>query len=329
METNFVTADEYNHPPTNEPQFNESAYFNFVDSTSEYATLIRMGNRVNEGHAEATVLVYLPGGAAALHFGRPTITTNDVFDAGGLRFDVIEPLQRMRCVYEGEANVLASGLDLADPKTALTTSPIEPVHIDLEYENLIPVYGLSGGQSGIAGGEDTIATGHYQVPCRVVGTVSVGDRTIDVNGLGFRDHSWGPRKWQGPTYWRWVSCLCDDKNGFVGWLNRVGDNRPPGNGMVLRDGKFSLVRRVEVTSQYGPAPYYPESMEIDLHTDDRVYHASGRVRACVPLRNRRDGVVARLAEVVNTYDFDGMEGHGIAEYHDIMLDGVPAGMHEV
>ena len=39
------------HEPTDHPQFNESMYFNFVDQTgSGFATLIRMGNRVNEGH---------------------------------------------------------------------------------------------------------------------------------------------------------------------------------------------------------------------------------------------------------------------------------------
>ena len=123
--------------------------------------------------------------------------------------------------------------------------------------------------------------------------------------------------------------MCDEKNGFVGWVNKIGDDRPPGNGMVLRDGKFSLVRKVDVTSTYGPAPHYPETMQLTLTTDEGSFAAKGEAFANVPLRHRRAGEIARLAEIVCKYDFDGIEGYGISEYHDLMIDGVPAGMGEV
>ena len=66
----ILARDEYMHEPTDDPQFNESAYYNFVDGDSGFAVLIRMGNRVNEGHAEVTVLVYLPDGGACIRFDR-------------------------------------------------------------------------------------------------------------------------------------------------------------------------------------------------------------------------------------------------------------------
>src|SRR5689334_15146600 len=110
-------VDEEMHRPTAEPQFNESMYFNFVDqSGSGFASLIRMGNRVNEGHSEVTVLVYLPDGSVAAHIERAPISDNDRFEAGGLRIDVLEPLQRVRVRYDGEAHHLAQGRDLIDPK---------------------------------------------------------------------------------------------------------------------------------------------------------------------------------------------------------------------
>lgn len=329
--TEFPSSDEYMHEATDDPQFNESMYYNFVDGEAGFSTLIRMGNRVNEGHAEVTVLLYLPGGGAAIHFERAPITDNSKFDAGGLRFDVVEPLQHVRVTYSGDTNVLAKGTDLEDPKTALSTSPVEHLELTLDYQSLIPLYGLGQGDSavgGIAGAEDSIAAGHYQGPCRVSGVVDLAGERTELSGLGFRDHSWGPRKWQGPRYWRWISCLCDEGNGFVGWITQIGDSRPPGNGMVLRDGKFSLVRRVDVDSTYGQPSHYPESMRLTLHTDDASYQATGEVQSLVPLRHRREGVTARLAEVVCQYDFDGIAGYGIAEYHDLMLDGVPAGMDE-
>ncbi len=332
-EQQFPRNDEYMHEPTDHPQFNESMYFNFVDGASGFSTLVRMGNRINEGYAEVTVLLYLPGGGAAIHFERASISDNNAFDAGGLRFEVIEPLERMKVTYSGESYVLADGLDLADPKKAFTESPVEHLELNLDYENTIPVYGLGStddGVGGIAGAEDSIATGHYQGPCRVDGTVRLGDgEERKISGLGFRDHSWGPRIWQGPSYWRWISGLADENNGFVGWVSKAGEERAPDRGMVLHDGQFSLVTGIDISSTYGEAPHYPRTMQFTLHTADGDFRVKGEALTQVPLRHRRDGQVARLAELVCKYDFEGKTAYGISEYHDLILDGVPAGMREV
>ncbi len=324
-------VDEQMHEPTDDPQFNESMYFNFVDGGSGFATLVRIGNRINEGHAEVTVLVYLPDGGAAIHFDRAPITHNQAFDAGGLKVEVREPLQHLRLTYSGAAYRLAKGTDLEDPKSAFANSPEIPIELDFDYGSLIDLYGLSSGEgagAGIEGAEDTIATGHYQGPCRVNGTLVIGGERHDVAGLGFRDHSWGPRRWQGPRYWRWISCLCDESNGFVGWISKIGDQVTKAHGMVLRDGVFERLTDASVTSTYGPAPYYPESLHLIMHTASGTTEATGTVFAYVPLRNRRDGHTARLAEVICRYEFDGRTGYGISEYHDLMLDGIPAGMAE-
>src|SRR5829696_8422064 len=313
--TPILVDDEYMHTPTDHPQFNESAYYNFVDADSGFAVLIRMGNRVNEGHAEVTVLVYLPGGRAAIRFDKAPITSNDAFEAAGLKFEILEPLQRMGVTFDGTAYLLAEGTALENPKQAFTESPVVPVRLSLRYDNVVPVYGLGGGSgsSGIQGAEESIAVGHYQGPCSVSGWVEVDGERRDIEGLGFRDHSWGPRLWQGPSYWRWISCMVDEKNGFVAWSQKIGDTRSPGNGMVMRDGVVELLDKVQVT------------MRTEAGEEVR---ASGEVFALVPLRNRREGQVARLAEVLCRYEFQGGTGYGISEYHDRMDDGTPAGMSE-
>lgn len=331
MSTPILPDDEYMHEPTDDPQFNESAYYNFVDADSGFAVLIRMGNRVNEGHAEVTVLVYLPGGRAAIRFDKAPISTNDAFEAAGLTFEVVEPLQRMTVTFDGSAHLLERGTALEDPKQAFTQSPEVPLRLSLRYDNVVPVYGLGGssGSSGIQGAEDSIAVGHYQGPCTVSGWVEVDGERREIDGLGFRDHSWGPRKWQGPSYWRWISCMVDERNGFVAWSQKVGETRSPGNGMVLRDGVVEQLDQVQVTSTYGEAPHYPETMQVTMRTEaGEEVSARGEVFAVVPLRNRRDGKVARLAEVLCRYEFQGRTGYGISEYHDRMEDGTPAGMSE-
>ncbi|GAA0997338.1 hypothetical protein GCM10009555_094710 [Acrocarpospora macrocephala] len=323
----ILDQDEYMHEPTDHPQFNESAYYNFVDNDSGFGVLIRMGNRVNEGHAEVTVLLYLPGGGAAIRFDRAPINDNDRFKAAGLAFEVVEPLRKIKVVFDGTAYLLDKGTALENPKRAFTTSPVVPIALELLYDNVVPVYGLGGG-SGIQGAEDSIAVGHYQGPCAVRGWVEIDGRHRHINGLGFRDHSWGPRIWQGPRFWRWLSCMADERNGFVAWAQQIGDTPSPGNGMVLRDGVVELVNRVSVQSEYGPAPYYATSTRVSMWTESGEHvAASGTMFHNVPLRNRRDGEVARLAEYLVEFDYLGTTGYGVCEFHDRMIEGVPAGMH--
>jgi hypothetical protein len=328
----LTASDEYTHDPSDDPQFNESVYFNMVAGDSGLAALIRIGNRVNEGHAEVTALVYLPGGGAAIRFAKVPITGNDRFDAGGLRSVVVEPLQHVRVQFDGTAHRLGRGTDLADPKRAFSSSPEIPLRLELDYRCVAPLYGLganSSGASGLAGGEHTVATEHYEGACAVTGWIVAGDDHYEIDNLGFRDHSWGPRNWHGPRYWRWISCMVDEQNGFVAWCARFGDERQPGNGMLMRDGQMTMLTRVDVVSDYGKAPCYPTAMRISMTTDSgEMVSATGTVFATVPLRHRRDGVISRLAEVLCRYELGGRVGYGMSEYHDLILDGLPAGMNE-
>src|SRR5205814_1061078 len=188
------------------------------------------------------------------HIERAPISDNSKFDAGGLRVDVLEPLQRVRVRYDGDAHHLPTGPTLADPKKAFGESPVVPMSLDLEFTTIGQLYGLSGtpgGAGGIEGGEAEIALGHYQGGVMATGTITVDGTEHPVDASGFRDHSWGPRKWTGPKWWRWISCWVDERNGFAGFVSRVGDNRAPGSGAVVRAGKVSLARQLEITSTYG------------------------------------------------------------------------------
>src|SRR5262249_50599000 len=53
-----------------------------------------------------------------------------------------------------------------------------------------------------------IAT-RYEIPCRVSGTIRVGDETIEFSGPGQRDHSWGSRDWWAND-WMWNALHLED-----------------------------------------------------------------------------------------------------------------------
>jgi hypothetical protein len=130
---NLVPEDDYMHPLGPEQNFNESMYFNFFDREESLGGWLRLGNRANERYAEMTVTFYLPDGRVLFMFKRPEITSNDAFDAGGLSFNVIEPTQRLRTVYEGSVVDLKEPRDMADPRRAFKENPIRRVSLDLVH----------------------------------------------------------------------------------------------------------------------------------------------------------------------------------------------------
>ena len=118
--------DDYNHEPDAVSNYNESMYFSVFDPDRRMGGWYRLGNRVNEGYAEMTNCWYLPDGRVAFMASRPEITTNEVMDAGGLRFEIVEPLVRHRVTYEGKLCLLERPHEMADPGRAFRENPIVP-----------------------------------------------------------------------------------------------------------------------------------------------------------------------------------------------------------
>ena len=90
-----------------------------------------------------------------------------------------EPLERFRVVLEGTARGTRRPL-----RARCAAKPGEPVEIalDLTWETDGVPYPWR------------LAT-RYEIPCRVTGTVRIGDEDVALAGPGQRDHSWGARDW--------------------------------------------------------------------------------------------------------------------------------------
>jgi hypothetical protein len=62
-----------------------------------------------------------------------------------------------------------------------------------------------------------------------------------------------------------------------------------------------------------------------IRTDDHSYEVEGDVWSLIPLRNRRNGAMTRIAEGMTRWRCGELEGSGLAEYLDQVVDGVPVG----
>lgn len=326
-------ADEYLHPLEAAPNFNESMYFNLVDPASGIGGFFRLGNRANEGYAELTTCLFLPGGRAAFTYQRPEIHDNDSFDAGGMRFEVIEPFEMLRVTYDGRVVLLDDPLELADPKTAFTSNPWTNCRAELTYRGVSPMFGgerRDEDGTPVEAAEDGFARGHYEQHVSAIGTIEVGEQNWEVAGFGLRDHSWGPRYWQAPWWYRWLTANFGPDFGFQASIVAGADGSRRMGGMVLRDGRYELIHTVTIDTDWDDN-HHQRAIRVTADTDEDRYEITGSVGTVVPLRNRRatdDGerLVTRIAEGLTEWRCDGRVGFGIAEYLDQIVDGTPVGL---
>jgi hypothetical protein len=310
---NVRPEDDFTHPLGPEENFNESVYFNFFDPAGQLGGFLRIGNRANEGHAEMTVIVYQPDGTALFNYKRPQISSNDGWDAGGAKVEVLEPGERLRTTYDGTVVYLADPRAMRDPGQAFKENQHRRLRLDVTHEACGPMYGhVSDSDPGQV--QDEFARAHYEQHMRVRGTVQVDDEPpTPLAGHGLRDYSWGPRYWQSTPSYRWITGNYGDDLGMV--ISVIGGR--PGGVFQKGDGVVDIVE-AEIKSDYEPETNYHRGFVARVKLADGGEHTvEGRVKGFIPLRNRRAGRITHIGEGMTEYLLDGKRtGYGLSEYLD-------------
>jgi hypothetical protein len=225
-------GDESLHTVGPELLWNESIYLDFATADGSLGGYVRLGLYPNWDRAwywaclvgEGRPLVLLADNAAPLPNADLTIKRDDYVAT----HEVTRALEELRLTLDSSS----SARMLDDPFTAYRPTddaPPVPLAIDLTWSTAGGVYGYS-------------ITPRYEVPCRVRGSVAVGDEIIDVDAFGERDHSWGPRDWWGVS-WLWSSARFDDGTFVHGMRANFGAELPwpsfvvpPGGDLQHADG---------------------------------------------------------------------------------------------
>jgi hypothetical protein len=312
----LVPEDDYTHPLGPEPNFNESMYFNFFDRERQVGGFVRIGNRANEGRAELTVTVYLPDGRVLFTFKRPQIENNDAFDCGGLRFEVLEPGQTLRTVYEGKVLELADPRGMSDPGKAFAESPKRRLSLDLEHDAVGPMFGGSASkQESERSAEQQFAKAHYEQHMAVVGTLQLDGEEIPIDGFGLRDHSWGPRYWQAIHSYEWLTLnFGADFGAMISVIRRDADSERI-SGVVVRGDEIDGVKSALVNAEFEENGLYHKNVAVELETHGgEKLTITGDVVGFIPLRNRREGMVTHIGEGMTEWRCGDRVGYGLSEF---------------
>jgi hypothetical protein len=300
-------ADEGRHEPGPEALWNESWYFDAVNGERTLGLYVRLGRLPNQNLALYTACVCGPGRPSVMLVdpAAPLPAPDDdsqLIDTPQLHAEqhCEEPLRRFRVAARGTAQ---SHADESAPLRGESGDPVE-IELDLTWET-----------DGIpyAWRQST----RYEIPCRVTGTVRVGEETVDFSGQGQRDHSWGARDWWAVD-WMWSGVHLTDGTH----VHAVGVPQMPGYGVgyVQRGEELTEIEAVTATETVAENGLIIEA-RIELGPGDLSLEveplAFGALRLEAP-----DGRVSLFPRAMcNLTTGDGRGGSGWVEWNRVQPGG--------
>lgn len=93
-----------------------------------------------------------------------------------------------------------------------------------------------------------LGAAHFDIPGRVTGWISVKGHRYEINGLGIRDHAWGPRDTSHMLSHRWVVGTCGEAFSFV-WVTFhtvKAEDKFSSIGWCVRNGEVTFSKKLDV-----------------------------------------------------------------------------------
>jgi hypothetical protein len=322
--------DDYIHPIEDDSAWGESWYFTFFDASANLSLIVGGRVRINQGVSEHHLCITLPdGGLARLKVEKPQNTMPDaMIEGGGIVFDRLQPMQRWRVAIDTIANITAPDGE--------TTSPVQ-VAADLQFDALMPGIGTDGQKNGRkqegVSSSTAAATGrgHFDQAGRWTGWISAGSQRWEINTLGMRDKSWGPRRWHVTPAWRIIFVNIDEKTHFGGIMMTM-ETGELHRGWVWEDGRRASIAHWDLSTQLADDGLTHKITDLIL-TDKEGRRYELRAELLTPVHfymesgerstEEEQADAAPRSVVISgptRFSYDGRVGYGQMEYQHL-LDG--------
>jgi hypothetical protein len=282
----LVEADEFAHRPIEQPDWRESYYFNWVDLETGISGFSTIGLLPNALKREFVFALFYEDRREVYFVESNGPVSQDFHTSlsdGVLSYVVIEPFKEWRIRYNG-TNLKA----------------------DIHWIARFPAYDFGQGSG-------TSWTGHFEQSGTPRGRIEFpSGKTIEFNGLGERDKSWGTRDWHIESWYALHAQFDEISIGLR--LDTVKGEVHSSGGISTADGHVSITKVDLETIFHDERPTLP------VGSVTKVYGADG---SCYTLRS---SVISSISFVRFEREFSGgstelFEEMAIHECKELGLQG--------
>jgi hypothetical protein len=206
------------------------------------------------------------------------------------------------------------GLHLRQPelrRTAQLRYESENARLELDFTALHDTFSYRQNPDGLP---SWFAINRFEQTGWVKGFLEVGDRRIEWDRVGHRDHSWGARNWGVPHHWKWFIAYSSTGSRIVnGWI-WIAYGEWGFGGYVVRDGELIPVSHIEQHAEYdddmSQRRLEAELVDVRGNSTQLTLDRFGVVK--LPTSDKMD---TTIMEAACRASIDGEEGAGQFETH--------------
>jgi len=291
----FKESDEALHPASDHPLWQESVLLHWYDRRQGIGGWHRVGHEPNNDGGKAAIWSYVfhRTGWQYRRCGDVALAATDKYSDGfgageTLRFSYRDGAAR----WEVREGTLSARLECRNLFAIVDPFPHSDELAAKRFAN------------------------HFEVAGRITGEVTYEGRTTNVEGYGYRDHSWGPRDWQnGMLNHRWFTGTLGDELSFAAITAQSQTGKLTRVGFIHRDNRITRAEKVDVIAYIEP---------------DGLTHRGGELRLTLPggevieiHATARAGVLFQRGSVVMAEMICDAEGQGLTGYCDAEISTNP------
>jgi len=159
-----------------------------------------------------------------------------------------------------------------------------------------------------------IASEHYEQAGSYKGTLKIGSRTIEIDAIGHRDHSWGIRDWHAPEKWTWLSVEFGDGVGLN--LCRIVIGKVDMFlGYIIREGRNYPLKEHTLDTEFEPDGITQKKLHFCIEDVGGFrMNVTGQVFNVFHFTFKEDGKHTIVNEGLTEYSWEEKKSFGISEY---------------
>lgn len=259
------TNDDLRHVAGTHPRWRESYYFSFFNRAARIGGFASIAERPGKGYVGSINGLWGPGRSTPLatewERGSPGHRQNRV---RGLEMTPQSPFGPWRISFRGWLNDGGSARECHPHALGSASVAAQAVAVgyDLTFTpRAAPYFGGGGDWKGLF-------EGHVGELGRFSGRMQIGHHSLDIDGYGAKDHSWGPRDWTAATRWRWVDVAFADGVDLVAWRAEQ-ESTTFLDGFLMTESQTDALVRYSESVTYAPdrfdqgAPAAASSIDLD------------------------------------------------------------------